>query len=172
MVEQEAVNFEVAGSSPAVGAKHKHYDESHGVFVLKQSLLTYRHKHDNILIIMPYTEGYHGTDEATARKLLEEGFQKETDDGWPRDVYLAAPSQTYLAHSHGQKNAERSGSLNYAILKTSIPESEIRLNDLGPESLKIYNDMIDQIAIVGLSVYTQQGRLVEGEEVPITNQSI
>ena len=33
MVEQEAVNFEVAGSSPAVGAKHKHYDESHGVFV-------------------------------------------------------------------------------------------------------------------------------------------
>ena len=34
MVEQEAVNFEVAGSSPAVGAKYKHYDESHGVFVL------------------------------------------------------------------------------------------------------------------------------------------
>lgn len=33
MVEQEAVNFEVAGSSPAVGAKHRHYDESHGVFV-------------------------------------------------------------------------------------------------------------------------------------------
>ena len=33
MVEQEAVNFEVAGSSPAVGAKHKHYDESHGAFV-------------------------------------------------------------------------------------------------------------------------------------------
>ena len=33
MVEQEAVNFEAAGSSPAVGAKHKHYDESHGVFV-------------------------------------------------------------------------------------------------------------------------------------------
>ena len=33
MVEQEAVNFEVAGSSPAVGAKQKHYDESHGVFV-------------------------------------------------------------------------------------------------------------------------------------------
>ena len=34
MVEQEAVNFEVAGSSPAVGAKHKHYDLGHGVFVL------------------------------------------------------------------------------------------------------------------------------------------
>ena len=34
MVEQEAVNFEAAGSSPAVGAKHKHYDASHGVFVL------------------------------------------------------------------------------------------------------------------------------------------
>lgn len=25
MVEQEAVNFEVAGSSPASGAKHKHF---------------------------------------------------------------------------------------------------------------------------------------------------
>ncbi len=25
MVEQEAVNFEAAGSSPAPGAKHKHY---------------------------------------------------------------------------------------------------------------------------------------------------
>ena len=34
MVEQEAVNFEVTGSSPVAGAKHKHYDESHGVFVL------------------------------------------------------------------------------------------------------------------------------------------
>lgn len=33
MVEQEAVNFEVAGSNPAVGAKHRHYDEGHGVFV-------------------------------------------------------------------------------------------------------------------------------------------
>ena len=32
MVEQEAVNFEVAGSSPAVGAKKTHYDESHSVF--------------------------------------------------------------------------------------------------------------------------------------------
>ncbi len=31
-VAQEAVNFEVAGSNPAAGAKHKHYDESHGVF--------------------------------------------------------------------------------------------------------------------------------------------
>ena len=38
MVEQEAVNFEVAGSSPAVGAKHKHYDESHGVFVFIEKL--------------------------------------------------------------------------------------------------------------------------------------
>ena len=37
MVEQEAVNFEVAGSSPAVGAKHKHYDLTHGVFVLAQA---------------------------------------------------------------------------------------------------------------------------------------
>lgn len=27
MVEQEAVNFEVAGSSPAVGAKHKHFTQ-------------------------------------------------------------------------------------------------------------------------------------------------
>ncbi len=31
MVEQEAVNFEVAGSSPARGAKHRHYGD-HGVF--------------------------------------------------------------------------------------------------------------------------------------------
>lgn len=44
MVEQEAVNFEVAGSSPAVGAKHRHYDENHGVFVC---LLTNRMNYAN-----------------------------------------------------------------------------------------------------------------------------
>jgi hypothetical protein len=27
MVEQEAVNFEVVGSSPTPGAKHKHFDK-------------------------------------------------------------------------------------------------------------------------------------------------
>ena len=49
MVEQEAVNFEVAGSSPAVGAKHKHYDESHGVFVLRKVY---------VLCLFGYPENY------------------------------------------------------------------------------------------------------------------
>ncbi len=51
MVEQEAVNFEVAGSSPAVGAKHKHYDESHGVFVFIL-ILTFHHTYAKVYLNM------------------------------------------------------------------------------------------------------------------------
>lgn len=40
-VEQVAVNDKVAGSNPAAGAKHKHYDESHSVFVLLELLYAY-----------------------------------------------------------------------------------------------------------------------------------
>jgi hypothetical protein len=119
---------------------------------------------------MKYNEGYHGTDEPTARKIFEEGFQKESSDGLPMDVYLAAPFQTYLAHSHGEKNARRSNSENYAILRASIPESKIKINDLGPESLRLFGDEIDRIAIIGLSVYTRSGELIEGEPVIETNE--
>ena len=119
---------------------------------------------------MKYNEGYHGTDEPTSRKILEGGFQSHTDNGIPMDVYLAAPYQTYLAHTHGEKNARRTNNENYGIIKASIPEAEVSINILGPESLKLYGDQVDQIAIIGLSIYTKSGELIEGEPVIMTNE--
>jgi hypothetical protein len=108
-----------------------------------------------------FTEGYHGTDEATGRKLVESGF----DPYLP--VHLAAPNQTYLAHSHGVKNAERTNSANYALIKAEFPRTHLKENFLGPDSLRLHGDDVDKIAIIGLSIYSRDGKLIEGEPVEV-----
>lgn len=115
---------------------------------------------------MIYTEGYHGTDEYTARNILVEGFKNE----WPKfaELYLAAPTQTYLAHIHGLKNAERTGSDKYGIIHAAIPESSIEENDLVSPSLRLWSDQITEITVKSLSIYNKQGELTEGNEIEIT----
>jgi len=115
---------------------------------------------------MSYTEGYHGTDELTARRIFEHGFNADVSD----ELYLAAPYQTWLAHDHGVKNAERTGSENYAILTATFPETWPQSNRLGPESIRFYGDDINTVAIRSLSVYTKNGELLEGGHIEVTDE--
>lgn len=118
---------------------------------------------------MIHVEGCHGTDEYSARRILVEGFKNE----WPKfaELYLAAPNQTYLAHMHGLKNAKRTGSDKYGIIRASIPESRIEELDLGPPALRLWGDEITQIAVTSLSIFNRKGELVEGDDIIITNDA-
>lgn len=112
---------------------------------------------------MLFTEGFHGTDETTARRILEVGFNPD------KQLFLAAVVQTYLAHEHGEVNALRSRSDNYGIIRVTIPETPITQSMLGPGSLQLFGAEIELAVIESISVYNLSRQLLEGDEIPLTH---
>jgi hypothetical protein len=106
----------------------------------------------------PVAAGFHGTDIETARRIAETGFDARYE------TWFTLPDDVYLAKDHGQKNALRAGTKQFAILDVTFPETPKDYSEYG-WAVCLSGSEIGHVALTGMDVFdTVTGRLVAVHE--------